>query len=98
MAVYGPGYHPQIVYGPKRSSVSVTASRMTFSKKYFQYTTGFLVNKSEDTFDTTSPGKTTDGWFIDTLDNITLSCVSLLLLFPDIYLPFLYPRFSLVVF
>ena len=37
----------------------------------FQDTTGFLVDKSRDTFDTTSPGKTTDGWFGDTLDIIT---------------------------
>ena len=61
----------KILYGPKRSSVTLTASGMTFSKKYFQYTTGLLVRMSEDTFDTTSPGQTMDGWFSDNLDNIT---------------------------
>ena len=40
-------------------------------QEYFQYTTGLFVDESRDTFDTTSPGKTTDGWLGDTLDIIT---------------------------
>ena len=36
-----------------------------------QYTTGLLVDQTRDTLDTTSAGKTTDGWLCDTLDVIT---------------------------
>ncbi|KAI9921703.1 hypothetical protein PsorP6_002703 [Peronosclerospora sorghi] len=37
-------------------------------KEYFQYTAGFLVNKSGDTFHTTTTSKTTNSWLRDTLN------------------------------
>ena len=36
-----------------------------------QYSTGLLIDEAGDTLDTTSAGKTTDGWLGDTLDVIT---------------------------
>jgi hypothetical protein len=40
-------------------------------KENFQDTTGFFVDQSRDTLDTTTAGQTTDSWLGDTLDVIT---------------------------
>ena len=40
-------------------------------KEDLQYTAGLLVDEARDTLDTTTAGKTTDGWLGDTLDVIT---------------------------
>ena len=40
-------------------------------KEDLEYATGFFVNQTRDTFDTTTSGKTSNGWFGDTLDVIT---------------------------
>jgi hypothetical protein len=40
-------------------------------KENFEDTTGLFVDEAGDTFHSTSPGQTTDGWFGDTLDVIT---------------------------
>ena len=40
-------------------------------KEDLQHTSGFFVDESRDTLDTTSASKTTDGWLGDTLDVIT---------------------------
>ena len=40
-------------------------------KEHFEYTTGLFVDQSRDTFDTSSPGQTSDGRLGDTLDVIT---------------------------
>lgn len=40
-------------------------------KEHLEDTSGFFVDQTRDTFDTTSASKTTDGWLGDTLDVIT---------------------------
>jgi hypothetical protein len=40
-------------------------------KEHLQDTTGFFVDQSRDTLDTTTAGQTTDSWLGDTLDVIT---------------------------
>jgi len=40
-------------------------------KEDFQDTSGFFIDESGDTLDTTSASQTTDSWFGDTLDVIT---------------------------
>ena len=40
-------------------------------QEYLEDTTGFFVDQPGDTYDTTSFGKTADGWFCDNLDIIT---------------------------
>jgi hypothetical protein len=51
--------------------IYVTASWVIFPKNNVQHITCFLVDKFADTFDTTSPGKTTGGWLGDTLNIFT---------------------------
>ena len=40
-------------------------------EEYFEYTSGFFIDESRDTLDTTTTSKTTDSWLGDTLDVIT---------------------------
>jgi hypothetical protein len=53
----------QHVYGTLSNRINARTLQ-----EYLQYTSGFLVDKTANTFDTASSGKTSDSWLSDSLD------------------------------